>query len=128
MDPEQGFRHQAHQRGRDMPTYTDVDVIKALFAYDAEGGTPTGLRRFIDDTFPGIPEKQLIRCMDVAFTGPLSEPVLDAAAAELADKALRKAGRDNLAEFLREGSDEANELLEKLKELGERDSPKKFLH
>ena len=52
MDPEQGFRNQAHQRGRDMPTYTDVDVIKALFAYDAEGGTPTGLRRFIDDTFP----------------------------------------------------------------------------
>ena len=111
-----------------MPTYTDVDVIKALFAYDAKGGGPTGLRRFIDDTFPGIPEKQLIRCMDVALTEPLSHPVLDAEAAELADEALRKAGRDDLAEFLREGSDEANELLEKLKELGERDSPKKFLH
>jgi hypothetical protein len=111
-----------------MPTYTDVDVIKALFAYDAKGGGPTGLRRFIADSFPGIPEKQLIRCMDVAFAGALSDPVLDAEAAELADKALRKAGRDDLAEFLREGSDEANVLLENLKTLGERDCPKKLLH
>ena len=110
-----------------MPTYTDVDVIKALFAYDAKGGRPTGLRRFIDDTFPGISEKQLSRCMDVALTRP-NDPVLDAEAAELADEALRKAGRDDLAEFLREGSDEANELLEQLKELGKRDSPKKHLH
>jgi hypothetical protein len=110
-----------------VPTYTDIDVIKALFAYDAKGGGPTGLRRFIDDTFPGIPEKQLIRCMDVALPGP-NDPVLDAEAAELADEALRKAGRDDLAEFLREGSDEANELLEKLKELGKRDSPRKHLH
>src|SRR4029453_15297996 len=99
-----------------MPTYTDIDVIKALFAYDAKGGGPTGLRRFIDDTFPGIPQNQFIRCMDVALPGP-NGPVLDAEAAELADEALRKAGRDDLAEFLREGSDEANELLEKLKEL-----------
>ncbi len=111
-----------------MPTYTDVDVIKALFAYDAKGGTPTGLRRFIDDTFPGIPEKQLIRCMEVALPGPLRDPVFDAEATELADEALRKAGRDDLAEFLRDGSDEANELLKKLKKLGERDSPKRFLH
>ena len=111
-----------------MPTYTDVGVIKALFAYDVKGGGPTGLRRFIDDTFPGIPEKQLIRCMDVAFTGSMRDPVLDAEAAELADEALRKAGRDDLADFLREGSDEANELLENLKKLGERDSPKKLLH
>jgi hypothetical protein len=111
-----------------MTAYSDVDVIKALFAYDAKGGGPIGLRRFIDDTFPGIPEKQLIRCMDVAFTGPLSDPVIDDEAAELADEALSKAGRDNLAEFLREGSDEANELLEKLKKLGERDSPKKHFH
>ena len=111
-----------------MPTYTDVDVIKTLFAYDTKGGNPTGLRRFIDDTFPGIPEKQLIRCMDVALPGPVNDPVLDAEAAELADEALRKAGRDDLAEFLRERSDEANELLKKLKNLGERDSPKKFLH
>jgi hypothetical protein len=111
-----------------MTTYADVDVIKALFAYDAKDGTPTGLRRFIDDTFPGIPERQLMRCMDVAFTGSMSDPVLDAEAAELADEALRKAGRDDLAEFLREGSDEANELLKKLKKLGERDSPKRFLH
>jgi len=111
-----------------MTAYSDVDVIKALFAYDAKGGGPTGLRRFIDDTFPGIPEKQLIRCMDVAFTGSLNDPVIDAEATELADEALRKAGRDDLAEFLREGSDEANELLEKLKKLGERDSPKKLLH
>jgi hypothetical protein len=111
-----------------MATYADVDVIKALFAYDAKDGTPTGLRRFIDDTFPGIPERQLMRCMDVAFTGSMSDPVLDAEAAELADEALRKAGRDDLAEFLREGSDEANELLKKLKRLGERDSPKRFLH
>jgi hypothetical protein len=111
-----------------MPTYTDVDVIKALFAYDTKGGTPTGLRRFIDDTFPGIPEKQLMRCMDVALAGSLRDPVLDAEAAELADEALRKAGCDDLAEFLREGSDEANELREKLNKLGERDSSKKFLH
>jgi hypothetical protein len=107
---------------------TDVDVIKALFSYDAKGGRPTGLRRFIDDTFPGIPEKQLIRCMDVAFTRPLSGPTIDTEAAELADEALSKAGCDDLAEFLREGSDEANELLEKLKKLGERDSPKKHFH
>jgi hypothetical protein len=33
-----------------------VDLFKALFAYDAKGGGPTGLRRLIDDTFPGIPE------------------------------------------------------------------------
>jgi hypothetical protein len=66
--------------------------------------------------------------MDVAFTGSMSDPVLDAEAAELTDEALRKAGRDDLAEFLREGSDEANELLKKLKKLGERDSPKRFLH
>ena len=66
--------------------------------------------------------------MDVAFTGSLSDPVLDAEAAELADEAPRKAGRDDLAEFLREGSDEANELLERLKKLGEGDSPKKPLH
>jgi hypothetical protein len=111
-----------------MPTYTDVDVIKALFAYDAKGRGPTALRRFIDDTFPGIPEKQLIRCMEVALPGPPSHPVLDAEAAELADEALRKAGRDDLAEFLREGSDEANELLKKLKKLGERDFPKRHLH
>ena len=111
-----------------MPTYTDVDVIKALFAYDAKDGTPTGLRRFIDDTFPGIPERQLMRCMDVAFTGSMSDPVLDAEAAELADEALRKAGRDDLAEFLREGSDAANELLKKLKQLGERDSPNRVFH
>ena len=110
-----------------MPTYTDVDVITALFTYDAKGGAPTGLRRFIDDTFPGIPEKQLIRCMDVALPGPVNDPVLDAEAAELADEALRKAGRDDLAEFLRERSDEANELLKKLKNLGERD-PKRLLH
>ncbi len=111
-----------------MAIYTDVDVIKALFAYDAKGGGPTGLRQFIEDTFPGIPERQLIRCMDVALPGPVSDPVLNAEAAELADEALRKAGRDDLAEFLREGSDEANDLLEKLKRLGERDSPKKLLH
>ena len=111
-----------------MTTYADVDVIKALFAYDAKDGTPTGLRRFIDETFPGIPERQLMRCMDVAFTGSMSDPVLDTEAAELADEALRKSGRDDLAEFLREGSDEANELLKKLKKLGERDSPKRFLH
>jgi hypothetical protein len=110
-----------------MPTYTDVDVIKALFFYDAKGGRLTGLRRFIDDTFPGIPEKQLIRCMDVALT-PRIDPVIDAEMAELADEALSKAGCDDLAEFLREGSDEANKLLEKLKKLGERDSPKKLLH
>ena len=111
-----------------MTAYSDVEVIKALFAYDAKGGGPTGLRRFIDDTFPGIPEKQLIRCMDVAITGPRIDPVIDAEMAELADEALRKAGCDDLGEFLREGSDEANELLEKLKKLGGRDSPKKFLH
>jgi hypothetical protein len=111
-----------------MPTYTDVEVIKALFAYDAKGGRPTGLRRFIDDTFPGIPEKQLIRCMDVALTRPGIDPVIDAEMAELADEALRKAGHDDLGEFLREGSDEANELLKKLKELGERDPHKKSLH
>jgi hypothetical protein len=63
-----------------MPTYTDIDVIKALFAYDAKGGGPTGLRRFIDDTFPGIPQNQLIRCMDVALPGP-NDPVLDTEAA-----------------------------------------------
>jgi hypothetical protein len=111
-----------------MPTYTDVDVIKALFAYDAKGGRPTGLRRFIDDTFPGITDKQLSRCMDVALTGPSSDPDFDDEATALADKALRKAGRDDLDEFLREDSDEAKELLEKLKELGKRDSPKKHLH
>ncbi len=111
-----------------MPTYTDVDVIKALFAYDAKGGRPTGLRRFIDDTFPGIPEKQLVRCMDVALTGPGIDLVIDAEMAELADEALMKAGHDDLGEFLREGSDEANELLQKLKKLGKRDSPKKLLH
>jgi hypothetical protein len=111
-----------------MPFYTDVDVIKALFAYDAKGGGPTGLRRFIDDTFPGIPERQLIRCMDVALTRPRIDPVIDAEMAEVADEALSKAGCDDLGEFLREGSDEANELLKKLKKLGERDSPKKFLH
>src|SRR5262245_35916589 len=109
-----------------MPTYTDADVIKALFAYDARGGRPTGLRRFIDDTFPGIPEKQLVRCMEVALPqGRRFHPVLDGEMAELAEEALRKAGCDDLGEFLREGSDEANELLEKLKKLGERDSPKK---
>ena len=48
--------------------------------------------------------------------------------AELADEALRKAGHDDLGEFLREGSDEANEVLEKLKKLGERNPPKKLLH
>jgi hypothetical protein len=111
-----------------MPSYADADVIKALFAYDAKGGRPTGLRRFIDDAFPGIPEKQLLRCMDVALTRPGIDPVIDAEMAELADEALTKAGCDDLAEFLREGSDEANDLLEKLKKLGERDSPKKLLH
>ena len=40
-------------------------------------------------------------------------------------EALSKAGCDDLGEFLREGSDEANELLEKLKKLGERDSLRK---
>ena len=117
---------EAHDAGI-MPTYADADVIKALFAYDAKGGRPTGLRRFIDNTFPGIPKRQLIRCMDVALTRP-NDPVLDAEAAELADEALRKAGRDDLGEFLREGSDEANELLKKLKKLRERDSHKKLLH
>jgi hypothetical protein len=111
-----------------MPTYTDVDVIKALFAYDARGGRPTGLRRFIDDTFPGIPEKQLFRCMEVALPGRLSDPVIEAEMAEVADEALSKAGHDDLGEFLREGSDEANELLEKLKKLGGPDAPKKFMH
>ena len=111
-----------------MTAYSDVEVIKALFAYDAKGGRPTGLRRFIDDTFPGIPEKQLIRCMDVALTRPGIDPVIDAEMAELADEALRKAGHDDLGEFLREGSDEANELLEKLKKLGGRDSSNKLLH
>ncbi len=111
-----------------MPTYTDVDVIKALFAYDAKGGGPTGLRRFIDDTFPGIAEKQLIRCMDVALPGSRVDPVIDAEMTELADEALSKAGHDDLGEFLREGSDEAHDLLKKLKELGERDSSKKLLH
>src|SRR5262245_18320316 len=111
-----------------MTAYGDVKVIKALFAYDAKGGRPTGLRRFIDDTFPGSPEEQLIRCMDVAFTGPRIDPVIDAEMAELADEALRNAGHNDLGEFLREGSDAANELLAKLKKLGERDSPKKLLH
>jgi hypothetical protein len=111
-----------------MPTYTDVDVIKALFAYDAKGGRPTGLRRFIDKTFPGIPEKQLNRCMDVALAGPQIDPVIDAEMAVLAEEALSKAGCDNLGEFLAEGSDEANELLEKLKKLGGPESPKKLLH
>jgi hypothetical protein len=110
-----------------MPTYTDVDVIKALFAYDAKGGTPTGLRRFIDDTFPGIPQRQLVRCMDVALAGPSIDPVLDAAATELVDEALKKAGCDDLDEFLREGRDEANELHQKLRKLAG-NSPKKFLH
>jgi hypothetical protein len=111
-----------------MTAYSDIDIIRALFAYDAKGGRPTGLRRFIDDTFPGIPEKQLIRCMDVALTRPGIDPVIDAEMAELADEALRKAGHDDLGEFLREGSDEAKELLEKLKKLGGPDSPKKLLH
>ena len=111
-----------------MTIYADVDVIKALLAYDAKGGRPTGLRRFIDDTFPGIPEKQVLRCMHVALPGPPNDPVLDAEMAELADEALRKAGHDDLGEFPREGSDEANALLEKLKKLSERDSPKKLLH
>ena len=118
---------EAHDAGI-MPSYADADVIKALFAYDAKGGRPTGLRRFIDNTFPGIPQRQLIRCMDVALTGPRIDPVIDAEMAELADEALSKAGCDDLGEFLREGSDEANELLEKLKNLGGRNSHKKLLH
>jgi hypothetical protein len=52
--------------------------------------------------------------MDVALTGPRIDPVVDAEMAELADEALSRAGCDDLGEFLREGSDEANELLEKL--------------
>src|SRR5262245_11728123 len=111
-----------------MTAYSDVEVIKALFAYDAKGGRPTGLRRFIDDTFPGIPEEQLIRCMDTAMTRTRIAPVSYAVIAELADEALRKARPNDLGEFLREGSVEANELREKLKKLGERDSPKKLLH
>src|SRR5262245_65762740 len=111
-----------------MPTYADVDVIKALFAYDAKGGRPTGLRRFIDATFPGITQKQINRCMEVALPGRLDDPVIEAEMAELADEALSKAGHDDLGEFLREGSDEANELLEKLKKLGGPDSPKKLVH
>jgi hypothetical protein len=47
---------------------------------------------------------------------------------ELTDEALSKAGYDDLGEFLREGSDEANYLLKKLKELAGRDSTKKFSH
>ena len=111
-----------------MPPYADVDVIKALFAYNAKGGTPTGLRRFIDDTFPGITQKQINRCLAVALPERLSNPDIDAEMTELADEALRKAGHDDLGEFLREGSDEANEVLEKLKKLGERNPPKKLLH
>src|SRR5262245_26898354 len=109
-----------------MPTYPDVDVIKALFAYDAKGRR-RGLRRFIDATFPGITQKQLYRCMGVAFAEPAIDPAIEAEMAELADEALRKAGRDDLSEFLREGSDEANELLEKLNKLGGPDS-KKLMH
>jgi hypothetical protein len=47
--------------------YSDLDVIKALFAYDAKGGRLTGLRRFIDATFPGITQKQINRCMEVPY-------------------------------------------------------------
>jgi hypothetical protein len=47
---------------------------------------------------------------------------------ELADEALSKAGHDDLGEFLQDGSDEANELLEKLKNLGGPDSLKKLMH
>jgi hypothetical protein len=111
-----------------MPTYTDVAVIRALFAYDAQGGRPTGLRRFIDATFPGITQKQLNRCMEVALPGRISDPFIEAEMTELADEALSKAGCDDLGEFLREGSDEANKLLEKLKKLGGPDSPKKLMH
>jgi hypothetical protein len=107
-----------------MPSYADIDVIKALFAYDAKGRRPTGLRRFIDKTFPGIPERQLNRCLEVALAGPPIDPVVDAEMAELAHEALSRAGSDDLGEFLREGSDEANELLEKLKKLGGPDSKK----
>jgi hypothetical protein len=109
-----------------MPTYADVEVIKALFAYDAKGGRPTGLRRFIDDTFPGITHRQINRCMEVAVPGRLSDPDIEAEMAELADEALSKAGHDDLGEFLREGSKEANELLEKLKKLG--GPPKNLMH
>src|SRR5262245_8246190 len=111
-----------------MPTYADADVIKALFAYDAKGGRPTGLRRFIDDTFPGITQKQINRCMKLVLTGRLEDPVSDAEMAELADEALSKAGHDDLGEFLQEGSDEAKELIEKLKKLGGPDCPKKLMH
>ena len=111
-----------------MATYTDVDVIKALFVYDAKGGRPTGLRRFIDETFPGITQRQINRCMEVALPGRLSDPDIEAEMTDLADAALSKAGHDDLGEFLREGSDEANELLEKLKKLGGADYPKKLMH
>ena len=111
-----------------MPTYPDVDVIKALFAYDAKGGRPTGLRRFIDATFPGITLRQINRCMEVALPGRLRDHAIEAEMTELADEALTKAGCDDLGEFLQEGSDEANELLEKLKKLGGPDSPKKLMH
>jgi hypothetical protein len=46
--------------------------------------------------------------MEVALPGRLSDPVIDAEMAELAAEALRKAGCDDLEEFLAEGSDEAN--------------------
>jgi hypothetical protein len=111
-----------------MPTYTDVEVIKALFTYDAKGGRPAGLRRFIDNVFPGISQKQLDRCMEVAVPERLLDPDIEAEMTELADQALRKAGQDDLGEFLREGSDEANELLEKLKKIGGPDSAKKLVH
>jgi hypothetical protein len=111
-----------------MPTYADVDVIKALFAYDAKGGRPTGLRRFIDNTFPGITDRQLNRCVEVALAGPHIDPVIDAQMADLAEAALRKAGCDDLGEFLAEGSHEANELLEKLKNLGGPDSSRKLMN
>ena len=66
--------------------------------------------------------------MDVALTRPGIDPVIDAEMAKLADEALSKAGCDDLGEFLREGSDEANELQKKLKKLRERNSHKKLLH
>ena len=56
--------------------------------------------------------------MEVAFAGPHIDPVIDAEMADLAEAALNKAGCEDLGEFLAERSDEANELLEKLKKLG----------
>lgn len=106
--------------------YSDNEITRTVIKFDTEHGIPEDgtyddlLRHFNDlwqhvrATFPGISEKQFLRCIDAALSEPeptAPEDAEHAARSRAFADALRNSGAANLLELFSGGHDESVRAL-----------------